>query len=133
MKYSRLGLSACLFMLFCSRFTPQSWAQKGEGYGQLLTPQVRADKLGTPEHLRNYVIDGKLTLSLRDAVVLTLENNSLVRVQETQIESSKFALLGAHAPFVSVLTTYYNINSASTAPFSQLQGKHPGSSNLAEG
>jgi len=122
MKYSRLGLSACLFMLFCSRFTPQSWAQKGEGYGQLLTPQVRADKLGTPEHLRNYVIDGKLTLSLRDAVVLTLENNSLVRVQETQIESSKFGLLGAHSPFDPLLTAYYNVNSSTSAPFSQLQG-----------
>jgi hypothetical protein len=56
-----------------------------------------------------------------------------VRVQETQVETSKFALLGAHQPFDSVLTTYYNINSASSAPFSQLQGKHPGSSNLAEG
>jgi outer membrane protein len=122
MKYSRLGRSACLFMLFCSRFTPQSWAQKGEGYGQLLTPQVRADKLGAPEHLRNYVIDGKLTLSLRDAVVLTLENNSLVRVQETQIESSKFALLGTHSPFDPVLTAYYNVNSSTSAPFSQLQG-----------
>jgi outer membrane protein TolC len=122
MKYSRLGLSACLFMLFCSRFTPQSWAQKGEGYGQLLTPQVRADKLGAPEHLRNYVIDGKLTLSLRDAVVLTLENNSLVRVQETQIESSKFGLLGAHSPFDPLLTAYYNVNSSTSAPFSQLQG-----------
>jgi hypothetical protein len=83
--------------------------------------------------LRNYLVDGKLRLSLRDAVVLTLENNSLVRVQETQVETSKFALLGAHQPFDSVLTTYYNINSASSAPFSQLQGKHPGSSNLAEG
>jgi outer membrane protein TolC len=43
-------------------------------------------------------------------------------VQETQVESSKFALLGAHAPFDPVLTTYYNINSSSSAPFSQLQG-----------
>ena len=48
--------------------------------------QVRSDKLGAPEHLRNYVVDGKLRLSLRDAVVLTLENNSLVRIQETQVE-----------------------------------------------
>ena len=51
------------------------------------------------------MVDGKLRLSLRDAVVLTLENNSLVRMQETQVESSKFALLGAHAPFDPVLTS----------------------------
>ena len=80
MKYSRLGLSACLLWVFI--LPCRTWAQKGEGYGDLLTPQVRSDKLGAPEHLRNYVVDGKLTLSLRDAVVLTLENNSFVRVQE---------------------------------------------------
>ncbi len=120
MKYSRLGLSACLLWVFI--LPCWTWAQKGEGYGDLLTPQVRSDKLGAPEHLRNYVVDGKLTLSLRDAVVLTLENNSFVRVQEARIESSKFAVLGAHAPFDPLLTAYYNINSSSSAPFSQLQG-----------
>ncbi len=121
MKYSRLGISACLILLFILRSTA-SWAQKGEGYGDLLTPQVRSDKLEAPEHLRNYVFDGKLRLSLRDAVVLTLENNSLVRVQETQVESSKFALLATHAPFDPAVTTFYNVNSSSSAPFSELQG-----------
>src|ERR1700724_3524264 len=118
MNYSRLGLSACLLPFFLL----PSWAQKGEGYGDLLTGQVRSDKLGEPAHLKGFVVDGKLRLSRRDAIVLTLENNSAVRIQETQIESSKFALLGAHAPFDPVLTAYYNINSASSAPFSQLQG-----------
>jgi outer membrane protein TolC len=121
MKYSRLWISACLILLFILRYTA-SWAQKGEGYGDLLTPQVRSDKLDSPEHLRNYVLDGKLRLSLRDAVVLTLGNNSLVRVQETQVESSKFALLATHAPFDPAVTTYYNVNSSSSAPFSELQG-----------
>lgn len=124
MKYSRLGLSACLFLLF----TLPSWAQKGEGYGDLLTPQVRSDKLGAPEHLRNYLVDGKLRLGLRDAVVLTLENNSLVRVQETQVESSKFTLLGAHAPFDPVVTSTDNFISTISPPYSILQGT--GSSNV---
>jgi outer membrane protein TolC len=122
MNHRRLGLSACLLSLFWLTSIPTSWAQRGEGYGDLLTPQVRSDKLGAPEQLRNYLVDGKLRLGLRDAVVLTLENNSLVRVRETQVETSKFALLAAHQPFDPVLTTYYNINSASSAPFSQLQG-----------
>ncbi len=121
MTYSRSGISACLLLSILG-FTTQCWAQKGETYRELLTPRVRSDSLGTPEHLRNYVVDGKITLSLRDAVVLTLENNSGVRIQETQIESSKFALLGVHAPFDPLLTSYYNVNSSSSAPFSQLQG-----------
>jgi outer membrane protein len=122
MKYSRLGLSAYLLLLFILRFTSPSWAQQGEGYGDLLTPQVRSDKLAEPQHLRNYVVDGKLTLSLRDAVVLTLENNSGVRIQETQVEFSKFALLNAHAPFDPLLTSSYNLTSTITSPFTTLQG-----------
>ncbi len=122
MKYSRLGLSAYLLLLFILRFTSPSWAQKGEGYGDLLTLQVRSDKLAAPQHLRNHVVDGKLTLSLRDAVVLTLENNSGVRIQETQVEFSKFALLGAHAPFDPLLTSSYNLTSTTTPPFTTLQG-----------
>ena len=118
MNYSRLGLSACLLLFFLL----PSWAQKGEGYGDLLTGQVRSDKLGEPAHLKSFVVDGKLKLSLRDAIVLTLENNSAVRIQETQVESLKFALLGAHAPFDPVLTALYNVNSSSSAPFTQLQG-----------
>jgi outer membrane protein len=118
MNYSRLGLSACLLLFFLL----PSWAQKGEVYGDLLTGQVRSDKLGEPAHLKSFVVDGKLRLSLRDAIVLTLENNSAVRIQETQVESLKFALLGAHAPFDPVLTALYNVNSSSSAPFTQLQG-----------
>jgi outer membrane protein len=118
MKYSRPGVIACLLMLLIL----PCWAQQREGYRDLATEQIRSDKLGAPEHLRTYVIDGKLTLSLRDAVVLTLENNSFVRIQETQVEFSKFALLGAHSPFDPLLTSSYNINSTTTPTSSQLQG-----------
>ena len=118
MKYSRPGVLAYLLLLLIL----PCWSQQREGYGDLATPQVRSDKLGAPEHLRNYVAEGKLTLSLRDAVVLTLENNSLVRIQETQVEFSKFTLLGAHSPFDPLLTSSYNINSTTSPPFSQLQG-----------
>src|SRR5579863_3325170 len=122
MKYSRPGVLACLLLIILFSFIPRCRAQQREGYGDLLTPQVRADKLAAPEHLRKYVVDGRLRLSLRDAVVLTLENNSTVRIQETQIDFSKFSLLGAHSPFDPLLTSSYNINSTTTPTFSQLQG-----------
>ena len=118
MRYARLHLAICLLITL----TISGWAQSGEGYKDFATAQVRSDKLAGPERMRTYVVDGKLTLSLRDAIVLTLENNSSVRVQETQVESSKFALLGAHAPFDPIVTSSYNINSTTTAPFTALQG-----------
>ena len=118
MTHSRLGIIVCLLTVFLLPLP----AQKGEGYGDFMTAQTKSDKLGMPEHLRNYVVDGKLHLSLRDAVVLTLENNSFVRVQETQVEFSKFSLLGAHSPFDPVVTGSYNITDTTTPPVSQLQG-----------
>src|SRR4029077_4124486 len=118
MKRSHVVMVACL--LVCSSLP--MIAQKDEGYGALMTPQLRSDKLGAPEHLRGYVVDGKLRLGLRDAVVLTLENNSLVRVQETQVESSKFTLLGAHAPFDPLITSTDNIIGSISPPFAFLQG-----------
>jgi len=128
MKPSRLVIFSCPLLLFIltllltSLFAAPGWAQKGEGYGDMATPQVRSGKLGVPEHLRSYVVEGKLRLSLRDAVVLTLENNSFVRIQETQVEFSKFALLGAHSPFDPILASSYNVNSTTSQPYSQLQG-----------
>lgn len=124
MKQSRVGPFFSLLMsllLVSLLFTSPSWAQKGESYHDLATPQVRSDKLALPEHLRNYVVEGKLRLSLRDAVALTLENNSFVRIQETQVESSKFVLLGAHAPFDPQVTGSYNGSNTTSPPLSNLQ------------
>jgi len=118
MSRSCPALIACLLMIFAL----PSWAQNGESYGDLMTPRVRSGKLNPPEHLRSFIVDGKLRLGLRDAVVLTLENNSQIRVQQTQVESSKFALLETHAPFDPTFTASYNVNDSVTPPFSALQG-----------
>jgi outer membrane protein len=123
MRHSRLGLVVCLFIIF----TLPLWAQK-ESFSNYATAQLRSDKIGTPEHLRSYVVGGALRLSLRDAVVLTLENNSEVRVRETQVENSKFTLLGAHAPFDPVVTSTDNIIASISPPYTFLQGT--GSTNV---
>jgi outer membrane protein len=113
----------CVYVMLCGLLAiPHAWGQQKEGYHDLITAQVRSEKLSTPEHLRKYLADGKLRLSLQDAVVLTLENNSLVRVQETQVESAKVSLFGAHAPFDPIVTSSYNVNSSTFPPDSELQG-----------
>ena len=126
MRHPRLLLFACHLLLLIAPL----WAQQGESYGDLLRPQLRSSGLSTPDSLRTYVVDGKLRLSLRDAVVLTIENNSAVRVQETQIESSKFALLGAHSPFDPLITSTDNIVSSISPPFAFLQGTGGNSFNI---
>ena len=123
MRQSVMGIAICFLLVFVFPLCAQN-----EGYRDYATPQIRSGKLEGPQHLRSYVIEGKLRLSLRDAVVLTLENNSEVRVRETQVETSKFSLLGAHGPFDPVLSSVDNINSTTSPPYTFLQGT--GSSNV---
>jgi outer membrane protein TolC len=110
---------ALLFALFCS---VPALSQSAESYRGMLTARVRADKLPPPQHLRDYVQNGKLSLSLRDAILLTLENNSNVQIEETQVESQKFALLGQFQPFDPTIQSSLNINRYSYPTYSQLQG-----------
>jgi outer membrane protein TolC len=97
-------------------------AQSPESYRGMLTQRVRADKLPPPAHLKEYVQDGKLTLTLRDAILLTLENNSNVQIEQTQIEAQKFNLLGQFQPFDPIVQSSLYINRTSSSAYSELQG-----------
>jgi outer membrane protein TolC len=97
-------------------------AQSPESYRGMLTARVRADKLPPPQHLSDFVKDGKLSLGLRDAILLALENSSNVQIDETQIEAQKFNLLGQFWPFDPTIQSSLNINRYSSPTYSQLQG-----------
>jgi outer membrane protein len=97
-------------------------AQSSESYRGMLTSRVRRDNLPPPAHLQDYLKDGKLSLGLRDAILLTLENNSNVQIEETQVETQKFALLGQFSLFDPVIQSNLNINRSSSSAYSELQG-----------
>jgi outer membrane protein len=109
----------CLPMLVA--FLPAN-AQSPESYSALLTQQVKSGKLSPPAHVQDYVIDGRLHLRLQDAVRLALENNSNIRIEETQVEAQKFSLLGAYKPFDPLIQSSANVNRYSYSGVSQLQG-----------
>jgi outer membrane protein TolC len=118
MKFIRFALVA----LFALAAVVPARAQSPESYRGMLTARVRADKLPPPAHLKDYVQDGKLTLGLRDAILLTLENNTNVQIEETQIEAQKFTLLGQFQPFDPIIQSSLNVNRFSAPGYSQLQG-----------
>ena len=97
-------------------------AQSNESYRGLLTAQVRSAKTATPQHLHDYVVDGKLKLSLHDAVVLALENNSAIRVEEASVETAKFGLLRSFQPFDPKFQSVFAGRHSSYPGFSQIQG-----------
>jgi outer membrane protein TolC len=118
MKFLRFGLFT-LCALLAARLAP---SQSGDNYRDLLTPRVRADKLPAPAHLKAYVQNNEIRLSLRDAILLALENNSDIQIEETSIESRKFSLLATWSPFDPAIQSSLNINRYSYPGYSQLQG-----------
>src|SRR5208282_4602094 len=68
-------------------------------FHQLTHPASPPAQVKGPEGLRDYVVEGKLHLTLHDAVRLALLNNTDVRVNQLQIENAKYGVLGAYAPF----------------------------------
>jgi outer membrane protein len=97
-------------------------AQSSESYHGLLTSRVRSGKLPASDRIKGYIEGGKLKISLRDAILLTLESNSNIQIQETQIENGKFNLLASFQPFDPLLTSNFTAARASTPTSSQLQG-----------
>jgi outer membrane protein len=97
-------------------------AQQCKSYRALLAQRVASGKLPGPQHLRDFLADGKLRLSLADAVGLMLENNTAVRVQQTQVEADKFALLRTYQPFDPQLQGIFDVNRYSYGGSNQLQG-----------
>lgn len=118
MKFMRL----VFFLLLALWAASTTQGQSGENYRSLLTAKVRSQKLPVSDHLKAYVEDSKIRLGLRDAILLSLENNSNIQIEETQIESQKFSLLSAYQPFDPLLQGSININRYSTPTYTQLQG-----------
>jgi outer membrane protein len=111
-----------MFCLLMSISIFSADAQSPESYSALLTQQVKSGKLSPPAHVQDYVIDGRLHLRLEDAVHLALENNSNIRIEETQVEAQKFTLLGAYRPFDPLFQSSGNVNRLSYSGYTQLQG-----------
>jgi hypothetical protein len=55
---------------------------------QIFTPQRQATSIPDPEQIESYVQDGKLTLSLQDAIRLTLLNNTEIKINRSAYEQA---------------------------------------------
>ncbi len=82
----------------------------------------RAAQPPGPESLRDFVADGKLRLSLADAIRLTLANNTEVRINQLQYEGSRYAIDRAYQGFDPVFTSSFNSRRATTPTTDQLAG-----------
>jgi outer membrane protein len=84
-------------------------------------PHVQTQLQG-PQALDEYIVDGKLRLDLQSAIRLMLVNNTDVRINQTQLDQSNFAILRAYAAFDPVLTGSFLPQRSSQPTTSSLQG-----------
>jgi outer membrane protein TolC len=93
-----------------------------ETFGGLSSPRAISDTLPASKYLQEHVVDGKVRLSLHDAIVAMLMNNTDVQIQELSIENSKYNLLRAHAPFDPTALAGFSALRSFSQTFSQLAG-----------
>jgi outer membrane protein len=85
-------------------------------------PGAHVRNVPGPAALEQYVTDGKLRLSLADAIRLTLLNDTDVRISLLQTDISEYALLKTYGPFDPVFTSNYNPVRSVSPTTSTLQG-----------
>ncbi len=79
-------------------------------------------KLRDPIKLKDYVVDGKLTLSLRNYLDLVMANNTEVEIQRVQLEYSKNSIQRAFAVFDPMLNSSFSATRSKSFTTSALQG-----------
>ncbi|HVH85952.1 MAG TPA: hypothetical protein VM912_04455, partial [Terriglobales bacterium] len=84
-------------------------------------PHVQTQLPG-PQSLDEYIVDGKLRLTLQDAIRLTLLNNTDVRISQTQLDQSSFAIGRAYSTFDPLFTASFTPQRSSQPTTSVLQG-----------
>ena len=91
---SRIAFTACALCL-----AETSLCFAGGGSERSAAQATAPGSLPAPSALHDYVKDGRLTLSLEDAIRLTLLNNTDVRLARTPVEQAGYSLLGSYRAF----------------------------------
>lgn len=78
--------------------------------------------LAAPEHLRDYVVDSKLRLTLEQAIQVTLANNTDLHVDEISYQNARYAILRAFSPFDPVFGSSASAQRSTAPQASQLGG-----------
>jgi outer membrane protein TolC len=79
-------------------------------------------QLRGPQALDEYIVDGKLRLSLQDSIRLMLLNSTDVRINQGQVDQSVFGIGRSYSPFDPILNGSFTPQRATQPTTSALQG-----------
>jgi outer membrane protein len=81
-----------------------------------------AQGLPGPQEFRQYVVAGKLLLSVEDAIRLALANNTDIHLDQAPIGNAHDSIERAEAPFEPDVRTGFNATRTNSPTYTQLQG-----------
>ncbi|HEV2348420.1 MAG TPA: TolC family protein [Terriglobia bacterium] len=122
MTRGRLLLGAFLLALWAGISASAQTFPTPEYFGQLRSRPVVPSSVPGPQGLKDYLVDGKLRLTLDDAIRLTLMNSTDVHLNELPVESAKFSLERSFAPFDPAATSSFTTSRSASPSFTQLAG-----------
>jgi outer membrane protein len=102
--------------------TRAPWLASGAWFRKTFFYRDVQINLRDPVKLKDYVVDGKLTLSLRNYLDLVMSNNTDVETQRVQLEYSKNSIQRAFAVFDPLLNSSFGATRSKSAATNQLQG-----------
>ncbi len=98
------------------------WAGSGNWWRKTFLASDTTVTVDGPVRLKDFVVDGKLTLSLKNYLDLVVANNTDIAVQRLTLETPKNAIQRAFGVFDPLLTSSFSATRAKTPSTSTLQG-----------
>ncbi|HMD84994.1 MAG TPA: TolC family protein [Terriglobia bacterium] len=115
-------LAACLILgAWVAPARAQTFPMPNYFHELVFSPQP-PQPLPDTKSFRDYVVDGKLRLSLQDAILLLLEHNTEVHIDRLALTDAEFNVVRALASFDPALTSSFNTDRSKYPTDSQLQG-----------
>jgi outer membrane protein len=117
-----VGAGADARMNFAVQDASAPWAGTGAWMRRIFSPGDTRVTIQPPVRLKDYVVDGKLVLSLKNYLDLVLANNTDIAIQRLSIEVPKNAIQRAFSIFDPTVTSNFNATRSNQPAINQLQG-----------
>ncbi|MCX7605058.1 MAG: TolC family protein [Bryobacteraceae bacterium] len=117
-----VGAGAEARMNFAVHDASAPWVGSPAWMRRVFSPGDTRVTIQPPVRLKDFVIDGKLVLSLKNYLDLVLANNTDIAIQRLSIEVPKNAIQRAFSIFDPTITSNFNATRSSQPAINQLQG-----------
>ena len=113
-------LSFLLF--FASAVTSAQTFPQPSYFQKFFVKPGRTLQIAPAPTMDQFVVNGKLRLSLADAIQLTLDNNTDIKLNQLQLDTAKYNVNRTYGPFDPVLTSSFSPSRSTSPTTSTLQG-----------